>query len=203
MKSSPSACSRTSMSDLVLVEAAEIVTFWREAGPGKWFEKDETFDDAIRKRFEGAHHAAARGELDAWADAPDGGLALLLLLDQFPRNLFRGSAHQFATDPLARRLAREAEARGFWRKIEPPLIRFFTLPFQHSEELADQDEGVRITEQVEREIGDGDPLKWARHHRGVVARFGRFPHRNRMLGRQTTAEEQTWLDSGGFGGSGG
>lgn len=183
--------------------AADIVTFWREAGPGKWFEKDEAFDDAVRERFEAAHHAAARGQLNAWSDTAEGALALLLLLDQFPRNLFRDSPHQFATDPLARRLARQTETRNFRTAVEPSLIRFFTLPFQHSEELADQHEGVRITEAIERETGDADPLKWARHHRDIVARFGRFPHRNRMLGRETTPEEQAWLDAGGFGGGSG
>ncbi len=180
--------------------AADVVTFWREAGPGKWFTRDDGFDAAIRDRFEATHYAAARRELDGWADTPEGALALLLALDQFPRNLFRGSAHQFATDPLARSLAERAAARGDRSQLDVSLARFFTLPFQHSESLADQDRGVALCEALEAETGDGDPLKWARHHREIVARFDRFPHRNRLLGRDSTAEEQAWLDAGGFGG---
>ncbi len=171
-------------------KAADIVEFWSDAGPSKWFKETRAFDAAIRARFEAAHHAAARGELDTWAVEADGALALLLLLDQFPRNLWRGSAHAYATDPLARATARSAIAAGHDRACEPLLRGFFYLPFEHSEDLADQDYAVSLCEALARETGDEDALKWARLHREVIARFGRFPHRNRALGRQTTADEQ-------------
>jgi len=116
---------------------ADIVHFWRAAGPDKWFAKSNAFDDAIRLKFEPVHHAAARGEYDRWIDTAEGALALLILLDQFPRNLWRGSAHAFATDPLARRFAGEAIARGRDRATEPHLRDFFYLPFEHSEAIAD------------------------------------------------------------------
>ena len=179
---------------------ADIIGFWRSAGPKRWFAKDEAFDAAIRLKFEATHHAAARGDYDAWIETADGALALLILLDQFPRNLFRGSPHAYATDPLARRVAAEAVARGHDRLADPALRGFFHLPFEHSEDMADQDRSVALCEAQARETGDEGYLKWARIHRGIVARFGRFPHRNHALGRETTAEEQAFLDDGGFAG---
>jgi len=174
----------------------DILHFWREAGPSQWFKKSARFDDAIRLKFEPVHHAAARGEHDDWAQTADGALALLVLLDQFPRNLYRGSPHSYATDPKALAVARVATARGFHRAVEPILAQFFVLPFEHSEALADQDEGARLA----AELGDADLQKWTAIHRDIIARFGRFPHRNRCLGRETTPEEQAFLDEGGFGG---
>jgi uncharacterized protein (DUF924 family) len=179
---------------------ADITTFWRAAGPKRWFEKSPAFDDAIRLKFEATHHAAARGAHDAWIATSDGALALLILLDQFPRNLFRDSAHAFATDPLARKVAREALERGHDKEVESALRQFFYLPFMHSEELADQDLGVSLNEALGRETGDADAAKWAIIHRDIIARFGRFPHRNRALGRVSTPEEQAFLDEGGFAG---
>ena len=173
--------------------ATEVLTFWKEAGPGKWFKKNPAFDDEIRARFESAHFAAARRELDDWADTAEGCLALLLLLDQFPRNLYRGTGHAFATDPLAKMFAERAVAAGFDKAVEAQLQNFFHLPFEHSEALADQDRAVELAV-------DADALKWAVIHRDIIARFGRFPHRNAALGRETTAEEQAFLDSGGFAG---
>ncbi|HZZ87926.1 MAG TPA: DUF924 family protein [Caulobacteraceae bacterium] len=179
---------------------ADIIDFWRAAGPKRWFEKSDAFDAAIRLKFEPTHHAAARGEYDSWQESADGALALLILLDQFPRNLYRGSAHQFATDGMARRIARLAVARGFEKLVEPALRNFFYLPFEHSEDLADQAHGVALCEAAERETGRTDLAKWARIHRDIIARFGRFPHRNQALGREATPEEQTFLEEGGFGG---
>ena len=178
----------------------DVVGFWREAGPKRWFAKSDAFDDAIRLRFEGPHHAAARGEYDAWRGNAEGALALLLLLDQFPRNLFRGTAHAFATDPLARSVAREAIAHGHDLATEPPLRPFFYLPFEHSEDMADQDRSVQVCEALARDAGDQDTLKWARIHRDIIVKFGRFPHRNKALGRVTTPPEQAFLDEGGFAG---
>jgi uncharacterized protein (DUF924 family) len=179
---------------------ADIVAFWREAGPKRWFEKDATFDEAIRLRFEDTHHAAARGEYDDWLETPEGALALVILLDQFPRNLYRGSAHQFATDPLARRIAAEAIARGHDKAVEAEMRDFFYLPFEHSEDMADQDRAVALCQAAAEAAGDPDLAKWALIHRFIVDRFGRFPHRNRCLGRETTPEEQAFLDQGGFSG---
>jgi len=179
---------------------ADIIEFWRAAGPKRWFAKSEAFDAAIRLKFEAVHHAAARGEYDAWAESADGALALVILTDQFPRNLYRGSAHAFATDPLARKVARSAVERGLDKRVETDLRSFLYLPFMHSEDLADQDRGVALNEALALEIGDPDAAKWAHDHRSIVARFGRFPHRNRALGRETTAEEQAFLEEGGFAG---
>ena len=174
----------------------DVLHFWRDAGPARWFAKSARFDAAIRLKFEAVHHAAARGEHDAWAETAEGALALLILLDQFPRNLYRSSGHAFATDPKARSLARAAVAAGFHRQVEPDLRQFFVLPFEHSEDLADQDEAQRLA----RELADPDIAKWAEIHRDIIARFGRFPHRNACLGRATTPQEQAFLDAGGFGG---
>jgi len=174
----------------------DVVGFWLQAGPGKWFKKLVAFDEAIRLKFEPVHHRAARGEYDAWIDDPQGALALLILLDQFPRNLYRGSAHAFATDPKARAFALVAVDKGFDREVEPILRNFFYLPFAHSEGLADQDFGLALC----TEAGDADNIKWAGLHRDIIVRFGRFPHRNHALGRTTTPEEQQFLDDGGFAG---
>jgi uncharacterized protein (DUF924 family) len=173
-----------------------IVGFWREAGRKVWFTKDETFDTAIRERFEATHHAAARGELTSWVETPEGALALLLLTDQFPRNLWRGSAHAFATDPLARGMARQAINRGHHRATALDLRGFFYLPFQHSEDPSDHEFGLNLAEALERD--GGESARWARHHRDVIERFGRFPHRNAVLGRRNTPDEQSFLDEGGF-----
>jgi len=179
---------------------ADIVEFWRAAGPGRWFEKDDAFDAVIRLKFEPTHYAAARGQYDRWIDSADGALALLILLDQFPRNLYRGSAHSWATDPLGRHFASEAIARGHDKRFEPGLRTFFYLPFEHAETLADQDRAVAQFEAMKAETGDEGNLKWALIHRDVIARFGRFPHRNRALSRDTTPQEQAFLDGGGFAG---
>ncbi len=178
-----------------LPTASEIVDFWRQAGPQAWFSRDAAFDDRLREHFLAAHMAAARRELDAWIESAEGALALMILLDQFPRNCFRGTAHMFATDQLALRLARAALARGLDQQVEASLRLFFYLPFEHSEDLDDQ----RIA--VERCAPLGDPFdRYAQIHLDVIERFGRFPHRNAAFGRDTTPEEQAFLDAGGFAG---
>lgn len=173
-----------------------VVDYWRQAGArGQWFSKDPAFDRDFRERFLALHLAASRRELDDWAAAPQGTLALLILLDQFPRNAFRGSAHMFATDALARHFARIAVATGQMERVEPALRLFFCLPFAHSESLADQDVSVQLN------AGLGPTwLAHAEGHRDIVRRFGRFPHRNPMLGRATTAQEAEFLRGGGFAG---
>ncbi|MCZ8314631.1 DUF924 family protein [Phreatobacter sp.] len=178
-----------------LPAAAEVVAFWREAGEDAWFTKDEAFDARFRERFWEAHFAAARRALDGFMASPEGALALMILLDQFPRNAFRGTGHMYATDPLALSFAGIADKRGDAAHVDPALRVFLSLPYSHSEVLADQDRAVDLT----RAIG-GDTHAHAIGHRDVIARFGRFPHRNAMLGRTTTAEEHAFLDGGGFAG---
>jgi len=181
------------MSDLT---AAGVVSFWRDAGPDKWWDKDDAFDGLVRSTFLPLHEAAARGELAEWENSPEGALALVIVLDQFPRNMFRGSPHAFATDPLARAVAARAIASGFDQATDKTMRPFFYLPFMHSEQLADQERCVELY----GALGDPDLVKYAVEHRDVIARFGRFPHRNHALGRNTTATEQEFLNSGGFAG---
>ena len=173
---------------------ADVVAFWRDAGPAKWFRKDDAFDREFTQRFLPAHEAAARGELDDWARSPDGVLALCILLDQFPRNAFRGTARMFATDAKAREVARAAVEAGWDRHVEPPLRQFLHLPFMHSERLEDQERCVQLAS------GDEESRRWALHHRDIIRRFGRFPHRNALLGRESTPEEMRFLAEGGFSG---
>ena len=151
---------------------------------------------AIKSRFLETHEAAARGELAAFEESAEGALALVILLDQFPRNMFRGTARAFATDPLARAVADRAIARGFDQATDKAMRQFFCLPFMHSELIADQHRSVQLYEA----LGDADLSSYALSHRDIVAKFGRFPHRNRLLGRDTTPAEQEFLDAGGFAG---
>jgi uncharacterized protein (DUF924 family) len=178
----------------ISVTPADVVGFWLGAGYDKWFNKDDAFDAEIRRRFLETHEAAARDELAAWERTPEGALALLILLDQFPRNMFRGLARTYAADRQARAVADRAIARRFDTAVDPSCRGFFYLPFMHSEELVD----LERCEHLYEAAGDEDGLKYARHHRDIIARFGRFPHRNAMLGRATTPEEQAFLDAGGF-----
>jgi uncharacterized protein (DUF924 family) len=173
-----------------------ILAFWREAGPKKWFGKDTAFDEAIRARFLATHEAAAAGMLVEWEATAEGTLALLIALDQFPRNMFRGSPRTFATDPLALQLADRAIAKGFDRQVPMAERGFFYLPFMHSERLTDQERSVTLY----RALGQTENQKFADDHADIIRRFGRFPHRNAVLGRATTAEEQAFLDGGGFAG---
>ena len=174
----------------------DVVEFWRQAGPPRWFKKDPEFDGEIRRRFLATHEAAAADALSAWEANAEGALALLILLDQFPRNMFRGSPRAFATDPLALAVAAHAIVRGFDAQVPAAMRGFFYLPFQHTENLAEQEHGVALY----RAVGDADGLKWAEIHADIIRRFGRFPHRNAVLDRATTLEEQAFLDSGGFAG---
>jgi len=172
----------------------EVLAFWREAGPEKWFSKDEAFDQACRDRFMATYEAAARGDLNEWELTPEGALAVVLLLDQFPRNMFRGQRETYRADPVALMAADRAIERGFDHKVEPELRRFFYLPFMHSESLRHQERSVALNEA----LGEEDSIHWARHHRDIIARFGRFPHRNAILGRETTPEEEAFLREDSF-----
>lgn len=173
-----------------------VIDFWNAAGESRWFKRDDAFDAACREHFMEAHMAASRNELDAWADDAHGALALCLLLDQMPRNMFRDSAHAYATDPLALRVATQAVERGFDRQLDMPLRRFLYLPFEHCETIGAQLRSVEL----HRSTGVDGYDEWAVHHHRIIERFGRFPHRNPVLGRVTTPEEQAYLDAGGFGG---
>ncbi len=174
-------------------KAAEVVAFWQEAGPQMWFAKDPNFDREFRERFAREYDRASRGELDEWARTPDGALALILLLDQYPRNSFRGTPRMYATDEAALALADAAIAAGFDRLVEPDLQLFVYLPFAHSEHLSHQERSVELARRL------GEPsLSHAQHHHDIIKRFGRFPHRNPILGRAMKSEEQAYLDNGGF-----
>ncbi|HEX7128583.1 MAG TPA: DUF924 family protein [Rhodanobacteraceae bacterium] len=180
----------------MLPRSHEVVEFWRAAGAQRWFVRDHAFDAECAARFLDAHHAAARREFESWTRVSEGALALLILLDQIPRNVFRGSAHAYATDGLAREYAHRALEAGHDTRVEPTLRVFFYLPFEHSENLADQERSLFL----HRALPGENPDRWARIHHDVIRRFGRFPHRNAALGRATTAEEQAFLDAGGFAG---
>ena len=174
-------------------QPSDVIAFWCEAGPSLWFAKDDAFDRRFRDTFMGAHDAACRGELDDWQRTPGGALALILLLDQFPRNAFRGTVRMYGSDAKARQAADAAIASGHDRHIDADLRLFFYLPFAHSEQLADQERSVALC----RELGE-ENLAHAQGHHDIVKRFGRFPHRNPILGRVMTAEEQRFLDEGGY-----
>jgi len=173
---------------------ADILAFWREAGSDRWYKKDGAFDDEVRRRFLGLWQEAAAGKLSSWETSDDGALALVIVLDQFPRNMFRGDPRTYATDTMACEVAGRAIERGADARIEPGLLEFLYMPFMHSEELPDQ---LRCVE-LFRKSGNTYNLKFAEDHADIVRRFGRFPHRNPVLGRETTPEEQAFLDGGGF-----
>ncbi len=172
-----------------LATPQEVVAFWREAGRERWFTKDEAFDALCRERFLPTYEAAARGDLNDWELVPDGALAVVLLLDQFPRNMFRGTKAVYRTDSAALMAADRAIEKGYDRQVDGTLRRFFYLPFMHSEELRHQERSVALNEAT----GDADLAKWAHHHHDIVRRFGRFPHRNAILGRESTPEELAYL----------
>lgn len=180
---------------------ADVLDFWFEGNPSTrrdvWFQKDETFDTACRQ-FIGTHAAAKRGELDHWADTADGALALLILLDQLSRNLHRGTLETFAADPKVRTIAGAAIARGQEQSLTPVQRMFVYLPFEHSEDLADQDRSVALFETLRDALGD-QTVDYAARHRDVIRRFGRFPHRNAVLGRTNTPQEETYLAESGAG----
>ncbi|MGY3618779.1 DUF924 family protein [Bradyrhizobium sp. USDA 10063] len=184
------------MADARDVTPAEILAFWRAAGPDRWYTPDDAFDAELRRRYLDLWRKAAGGELSSWEASDDGALALVIVLDQFPRNMFRGDALTYASDALAREVARRAIDRGADSRIDPNLLEFLYLPFMHSEHLPDQ---LRCIE-LFRHVGNTEQLKYAEHHTDIIRRFGRFPHRNRILGRVTTPDEQAFLDEGGFSG---
>ena len=172
----------------------QVLSFWKKAGPKRWFKSDPEFDHAILDKFLVMHQAAGLGKLASWEDEAEGALALVIVLDQFPRNMFRGTARAFSTDALALAAAKRANERGFDRKVKLPEQMFFYLPFEHSEKLEDQETSFKLFNATK----DKDLIHWAKLHHDTILRFGRFPHRNEILGRVSTPEEIAFLDGGGF-----
>ena len=185
-------------------EAADILRFWfgvsslqAAVSRNEWFAKDAAFDAAIDERFFAVYERGAAGELESWRAQPESALAYVLLFDQFPRNMFRGTPQAFATDGKALSCAKAVVAAGFDERV-PPLARvFFYLPFEHSERLADQRYSLKLFGRVASHPGTEGVLDYARRHAAVIERFGRFPHRNAILGRTSTAEEEDFLQQPG------
>ncbi len=178
--------------------AEEIVRFWEEVGPEGWYGGGARLDAEIRERFLADWERAAEGGLSSWRSNPTGALAYLIVTDQFPRNIFRDDPRAFATDRMARDAAMIAVQRDFDLKTPEPIRQFFYLPFMHAEDAFDQDRCVRLIIARMPETG-GENLRHARAHRDVIRQFGRFPYRNRALGRRSTPEEERFMDQGGYG----
>jgi len=182
------------MSDAREPAPGDILDFWRAAGRDRWYRHDDMFDVEVCRRFLDVWQRAAAGELSAWEATDEGALALTIVLDQFPRNIFRNDARAYASDARARDVAARAVGRGVDRRIDPVLREFLYLPFMHSEHLPDQLRCIELfggTSNTENQ-------EYAEQHADIIRRFGRFPHRNRTLGRETTPEEQAFLDDDGF-----
>jgi uncharacterized protein (DUF924 family) len=185
--------------------AGEILNFWfgREDEPGYgefrnvWFQKDEDFDREVQTRFREDHERAANGDLDEWRDEARSALALVILLDQFPRNIFRGDAQTHATDAKAQEVSEHAIERALDRELPAFQRMFLYMPFMHSESIEAQRRSVELFQRLRDEPGGPDVVSYAIGHRDIVERFGRFPHRNDILGRQTTPEEAEFLTQPG------
>jgi len=180
-----------------------VLSFWfgEEPGPARpeWFRKDAAFDEEIRRRFGELHGAAARHELDHWRASPEPMLALVVVLDQFSRNLYRNDPRAFAQDDHALECAKEAIARGDDLGLLPVQRQFLYLPFEHSEDLAEQEVCVELMRSLEAFEPTRGLTDWAVRHRDIIRRFGRFPHRNACLGRESTPEEVEFLKQPGSG----
>jgi uncharacterized protein (DUF924 family) len=173
-----------------IVSSQEILDFWfTEPARSHWFDATPGLDAEIGRRFEATWRTASVGGLTDWETTPEGALALVIVLDQLPLNMYRGRARSFTTEARARAVAERAIARDWDRALTPEGRAFLYMPFMHSESLADQDRVVALFEAA----GLMDNAKWARHHREIVRRFGRFPHRNAILGRESTPAERDWL----------
>ena len=182
-----------------------VLDFWfgplDRRGPARreWFRKDVAFDEEIRRRFGALHRAAAAGECEPWRASPEPMLALVVVLDQFSRNLFRGDARAFGEDAHALECAREALERGDDLQLLPVQRQFLYMPFEHSEELADQERAVELMRSLESFEATRGVAEWAEKHRAIIRRFGRFPHRNAALGRPSTPAEEAFLQEPGSG----
>ncbi|MGY3437162.1 MULTISPECIES: DUF924 family protein [unclassified Marinovum] len=181
-----------------MVTPEEILAFWLdEIGPEGWYESSDALDMQIRERFGEAWQGAMDGRHALWLTYPSGTLAYLILMDQFPRNMFRGTAKSFRSDRVALAAAKSAISKGYDMKIDSPARQFFYMPLMHSEILCDQDRCVRLM--AERMPDAGGNLLHARVHREIIRKFGRFPYRNDALERRATTSEQAFLSGGGYG----
>jgi uncharacterized protein (DUF924 family) len=179
------------------IRPRDVLDFWFKDTPSeKRFATDAALDAQIRARFEDTWRLGCAGGLKDWENEPNGALALIVLFDQFPRNMFRGQARTYATDAAARAVADRALRRCFDRQVPQIERQFFYLPFMHSEDGADQERCLELA----RGYGDDEFTRYAEQHAGIVRRFGRFPHRNAALGQISSPEEQAFLDAGGFAG---
>ena len=177
-----------------MVTPGDILSFWfEEIEQKKWFKGGPEFDALIQDRFGDVFEAAAAGELDPWADTPEGCAALIIVLDQFSRNLYRDDARAFATDAKALALTKVAIEKGWLDLIPADHAKFLLTPLMHSEDLADQERGIPLF----AKYGGPDKERYAIAHRDIIARFGRFPHRNKLLGRQSMPEEEEFLTQPG------
>jgi uncharacterized protein (DUF924 family) len=174
----------------------DVTGFWEQAGESRWFFKDPAFDGALKIRFGQALAEARDGAFDSWGETPEGALGLVILLDQVSRNINRGSPLAFAADARALRLAKRWIGQGFHQKLPAPRARWLIMPYEHAESLDDQHRGVALFQSM----GLSDMAYWAKVHLDIIARFGRFPHRNPVLGRASTADELAFLKAGGFSG---
>lgn len=174
----------------------EVIGFWTSAGETRWFTKSAAFDGELSVRFGSALAEAREGGFGRWAETPEGALGLVVLLDQFSRNIHRGSPLMFAGDMRALKVARQSVCKGFHQAMPANLARWFVLPFEHAEDLDAQWRGVGLFQVM----GLNDMVPWARLHLDIIERFGRFPHRNPILGRRSTEEEAAFLAQGGFAG---
>ena len=185
--------------ETVPAEAREVLDFWFGAAESlgspriEWFRKDSSFDGEIRRRFGDLHARAARGELDAWRATPESMLALIVILDQFSRNLYRNDPRAYAQDERARGYAREAIQLGDDLASLPVQRQFLYLPFEHSEEVADQERAVELMASLESFEETRGLTAWAEKHCDIIRRFNRFPHRNKILGRASTPAEVEFL----------
>lgn len=186
---------------MALAHWTEVLAFWFGAADSPefgrarscWFEKSSDFDALVRARFLATHEAAAAGTLGPWAQGPLSALALVIALDQLPRNMFRGAPRAFATDPIALGVARAMVERGFDEALLPVQRWFAYLPFEHAEDLAVQRESLSLFERLRGDSGSAGTIAYALRHHAIIERFGRFPHRNAILGRVSTAEELAFL----------
>ncbi len=178
------------------MNAEDIVTFWMDAGPKRWFTKDAAFDGELAERFGAAVKDAREGVYDGWSATTEGTLGLIILLDQVPRNIYRGSPLSFAGDARALALARDSIARGDHLKLPPDQAQWLIMPLEHSENTDDQRRCVALFQSLE----NSEMVKWAKLHLDIIEKFGRFPHRNAVLGRTSTDAEAAFLKAGGFSG---
>ena len=174
----------------------DVTSFWEQAGESRWFNKDAVFDGALSVRFGAALAAAREGAFDRWGDTAEGALGLVILLDQVSRNIHRGNPLSYAADGRALSMAKQWIGKGFHRMLPAPRAMWFILPFEHAEDLDAQRRGVALY----HSMGLTDMARWGQLHLDIIAQFGRFPHRNPVLGRVSTARELAFLKAGGFSG---